>query len=201
MADVTGRSGDAAALINPASPLPIPPHDGASTPGLLSSTLASAVIGTLSQLRVNVDVDPSNVFFSSLTLKHPDATSVVLYPYGAGVNSFGSRLSGTQFADSAASAFSAGSSPYAGIFRPSGSLGSLVGKPTNGTWTIEARSWLTGSPQVGLSGWSIQFGADSPAANPLDFNTDGKPDILWRNTSTGDNYVWYMNGIARAGGD
>jgi hypothetical protein len=27
-----------------------------------------------------------------------------------------------------------------------------------------------------------------------DFNGDGKPDILWRNTSTGQNLVWYMNG-------
>ena len=26
-----------------------------------------------------------------------------------------------------------------------------------------------------------------------DFNSDGKPDILWRNTSTGENSVWYMN--------
>jgi hypothetical protein len=36
-----------------------------------------------------------------------------------------------------------------------------------------------------------------------DFNGDGKPDILWRNTSTGQNYVWYMrgvNGATRASG-
>jgi hypothetical protein len=28
-----------------------------------------------------------------------------------------------------------------------------------------------------------------------DFNSDDKPDILWRNTSTGDNYVWYLDGV------
>jgi hypothetical protein len=33
-----------------------------------------------------------------------------------------------------------------------------------------------------------------------DFNGDGKPDILWRNTLTGDNYIWYLDGVARAGG-
>ena len=33
------------------------------------------------------------------------------------------------------------------------------------------------------------------------FNSDGKPDILWRNTSTGQNYVWYMDGVTRIGGD
>jgi len=34
-----------------------------------------------------------------------------------------------------------------------------------------------------------------------DFNNDGNPDILWRNKSTGDDYVWYMNGVTHAGGD
>jgi hypothetical protein len=27
-----------------------------------------------------------------------------------------------------------------------------------------------------------------------DFNSDGKTDILWRNKSTGQNVVWFMNG-------
>jgi hypothetical protein len=32
-----------------------------------------------------------------------------------------------------------------------------------------------------------------------DFNDDGKPDILWRNTTTGANAVWYMNGVTMTG--
>ncbi len=28
-----------------------------------------------------------------------------------------------------------------------------------------------------------------------DFNGDGFPDILWRNPATGENYVWFMNGV------
>ena len=32
-----------------------------------------------------------------------------------------------------------------------------------------------------------------------DFNNDGKTDILWRNTSTGQNAVWYMNGVTLIG--
>jgi hypothetical protein len=27
-----------------------------------------------------------------------------------------------------------------------------------------------------------------------DFNGDGKTDILWRNKSTGQNIIWFMNG-------
>jgi hypothetical protein len=34
-----------------------------------------------------------------------------------------------------------------------------------------------------------------------DFNSDGKPDILWRNTSSGQNYVSYMNGVTVTGAD
>jgi predicted outer membrane repeat protein len=30
----------------------------------------------------------------------------------------------------------------------------------------------------------------------IDFNADGNPDILWRNTASGQNAVWFMNGVA-----
>ena len=33
-----------------------------------------------------------------------------------------------------------------------------------------------------------------------DFNGDGRPDILWRNSSTGENYVWYADGVMVLGG-
>ena len=33
------------------------------------------------------------------------------------------------------------------------------------------------------------------------FNDDGKPDILWRNTNSGENVVWSMNGKDFAGWD
>jgi hypothetical protein len=37
------------------------------------------------------------------------------------------------------------------------------------------------------------------ALGTADFNGDGKPDILWRNAVTGENYVWYMDGATRTG--
>src|SRR5437773_8494064 len=31
-----------------------------------------------------------------------------------------------------------------------------------------------------------------------DFDGDGRADILWRNLSTGENYIWLMNGLSTA---
>ena len=33
----------------------------------------------------------------------------------------------------------------------------------------------------------------------IDFNGDANADILWRNTVTGQNMVWYMNGVTFTG--
>src|SRR5438046_7922467 len=40
------------------------------------------------------------------------------------------------------------------------------------------------------SGWQVQGIGD--------FDGDGKDDILWRNTSTGENYIYLMNGLTIA---
>ena len=32
-----------------------------------------------------------------------------------------------------------------------------------------------------------------------DFNGDGNPDIVWRNSATGETIVWYMQGVLRLG--
>jgi VCBS repeat protein len=34
---------------------------------------------------------------------------------------------------------------------------------------------------------------------PADFNGDGKSDLVWRNTQTGDNLVWFMDGATQIG--
>src|SRR5947207_1706572 len=33
-----------------------------------------------------------------------------------------------------------------------------------------------------------------PPCAPMDFDGDCKYDVLWRNSSTGENYIWLMNG-------
>ena len=34
---------------------------------------------------------------------------------------------------------------------------------------------------------------------PADFNGDGKSDLIWRNTQTGENLVWLMDGATQIG--
>jgi hypothetical protein len=41
--------------------------------------------------------------------------------------------------------------------------------------------------------------ATSPSKVKGDFNKDGNPDILWRDTSTGDNSIWFMDGATYNG--
>ena len=52
----------------------------------------------------------------------------------------------------------------------------------------------SGSADVFIS--KIRF---SGSANG-DVNGDGRPDVLWRNTSTGENYIWYLDGVTVLGG-
>ena len=44
---------------------------------------------------------------------------------------------------------------------------------------------IVNAPMAGARVWS-------------DFDGDGKADILWRNISTGENYIWLMNGLSTA---
>src|SRR5258706_1759059 len=37
-----------------------------------------------------------------------------------------------------------------------------------------------------------------PACAPMDFDGDCKPDILWRHGSSGQDYLWLMNGLTIA---
>jgi hypothetical protein len=55
--------------------------------------------------------------------------------------------------------------------------------------------------QVADANWLLfDVGDIIPQSSGADFNNDGKPDILWRSTSTGENYIWSMNGATVTGG-
>jgi hypothetical protein len=57
--------------------------------------------------------------------------------------------------------------------------------PMNGTAVLAGEGAIRAMPSVN---WNV--------AAVGDFNGDGKADILWRNTVTGDNYLYPMNGTA-----
>ena len=93
---------------------------------------------------VNVSVRLNHTFDGDLVLSlvAPDGTTVLLSNNrGAGGDNFGSGAndcSGTPtvFDDSAATAISAGTAPFAGSFRPDGLLSALTGREMNGTWKL-----------------------------------------------------------------
>jgi hypothetical protein len=59
--------------------------------------------------------------------------------------------------------------------------------PMNGTTILPAEGYLR---TVADQNWQV--------ASIGDFDGDGRADILWRNSSTGENYVYFMNGLAIA---
>jgi len=67
-----------------------------------------------------------------------------------------------------------------------------------GTYIIKAQARCATDTTV-ISNWSSGLSvviSSSTASVHCDFNSDGKTDILWRNKSTGQNVVWFMNGAA-----
>jgi hypothetical protein len=60
----------------------------------------------------------------------------------------------------------------------------------NYIWLMNGTTYVSGTellPRVTDVNWSIEGSGD--------FNSDGDNDILWRNRSTGQNQVWFMNGL------
>ena len=86
-----------------------------------------------------------------------------------------------------------GSGPYAASFSALAS-----GTHTLRAFAVDgqdAPAGVTGPQNAPLIG-NIATYTFTVAGNPYDFNADAKADILWRNTSNGATYVWYMNGPA-----
>src|SRR5438552_2861579 len=58
--------------------------------------------------------------------------------------------------------------------------------------------------RAGLTAATIGLAISSahalPVCAPMDFDGDCKSDVLWRNSATGEDYVWLMNGLTIATG-
>ena len=64
----------------------------------------------------------------------------------------------------------------------------------NSTAKIRGASCLSGAAVLLLG--ALPLATPAGAAVRSDFNGDGKADIFWRNTATGHNQIWLMNGAA-----
>ena len=77
--------------------------------------------------------------------------------------------------------------------------------PLNENHYVRARGFIaagstTSSFSICESVRMFYLSATNSGRTQTDFNGDGNPDILWRNTSTGENYVWYLDGVNVLGG-
>ncbi|MCP4153874.1 MAG: hypothetical protein GY757_39475 [bacterium] len=82
------------------------------------------------------------------------------------------------------------------------SLGTAAASSQSYTWNIPAELPIADDYQVHVYQGAVEDYSDGTfsiiqtvyalKANP-DFNGDGKPDILWRNTADGRNAVWFMD--------
>ncbi len=54
-------------------------------------------------------------------------------------------------------------------------------------------------PALAHPDWDVMHSSDVASPGQTDFNIDGYPDILWRNTATGDNRIWYLNNATKVG--
>ena len=98
-------------------------------------------VGEVLDVKVAVNVGHSQDDQLNFDLVHPDGTVVRLsHDNGGTGNNYGSGsdCSGgfTEFSDTALTAIAAGAPPYVGSFKPEGTLASLVGKPSSGSWKL-----------------------------------------------------------------
>jgi uncharacterized protein with LGFP repeats len=87
------------------------------------------------------------------------------------------------------------------IYGQVGGSGTWLGMPTGNQY-----AWQGGTRQNFEGGYLFQNQSVASAFRPNelpvannDFTGDGKADILWRNTSTGENLFWQMNGTNLGG--
>ncbi len=124
-------------------------------PDLTTITSNLSVSGQGTVVDVNVVIDIDHTFDSDLDiyLTSPDGTQFELSTdNGAAGNSYHQ----TVFDDQAATSIVSGVAPFAGSYRPEGSLASLVGTSANGLWTLRVTD--DSEKDIGiLKAWSLQI--------------------------------------------
>jgi subtilisin-like proprotein convertase family protein len=142
--------------------------DGSGTNGpipgpVVSSTLSVPVVSTISDVNVNVNVTHTYINDLDIAVNHPDATQVLLW----------SGFCGSQdnfnitFSDGNPTPTCSGANTT-GTFAPAGSLATLNGKPSNGTWTIFGRDNWAGDTGT-INSWSVEVCSQTITASTENF--------------------------------
>ncbi len=121
--------------------------------GTVESTLTVADSFSILDLNVRLSIAHTRDTDLDVYLVAPDNTRIELF---TDVGSVGDDFDGTVLDDEAAQSIADGSAPFAGIYRPEGSLGDLDGLSVYGTWTLEItddKARETGS----LLSWSLDM--------------------------------------------
>lgn len=143
----------------------------------------------IGDLDVQLNIQHSRDADLDVFLVSPDGTRVELF---TDVGGGGDDFSATVLDDEAGTAITSGSAPFAGTYRPEGSLGDFNGKDAAGTWTLEVTDdrrrqsgelidWSVtiepvGPPTISISDTAVTEGQD--ALRSLDtFVSDGSGGI------------------------
>ena len=138
--------------------MPTPISDNSTTHSELAIAEPGAPVAT--DLDVYVRIDHSYDRDLVLALEHPDGSEVLLVRRrGRGGNHFGTGACGeavyTVFDQAAAVPITNGAAPFAGRYRPEGTLDAFNGKPLNGTWRLRMSDVESGDAGTNLC-WGVR---------------------------------------------
>jgi len=147
----------------------IPEYPSTDTPRPIAdnTTFTSPIVvsDTETVLDVEVRLNITHTYDGDLDifLIGPNGARVELSTDNGGT---GENFNGTVFDDEATTAITAGTPPYAGRFRPEGSLATLDGLAANGTWSLEVTD-DAGADVGQLSSWYLILTFASQACGPV----------------------------------
>ncbi len=150
--------------------LPVVDGLAANSPGPTASKTITvpAPGGTISDVNVTLGFTHSYIEDLIITMSHPDLTAVTLW--NRNCDSAPTTLSYI-FSDGNPLVPGTGCTATTGTFGAPGSLASLNGKPSSGTWTLNATDWYVGDTGS-IQNWSIEVCTTSYALANADFEFD-----------------------------
>ena len=119
--------------------------------GMIASRIDVVDPFTVVDLNVRLDISHTRDADLRVVLVSPTGIRIELFD---GVGGRGDDFRGTTLNDEAGTAIGDGSAPFAGVYRPVGSLGLLDGQAIGGTWTLEVHDQAKRQSGT-LNGWSL----------------------------------------------